>query len=98
MDITRASNAAQRRLLDATVRSAVQDHLADPADLLAFGGADELIDAEGWPDLERITSAAQALAASKPHLASRRPQGDIGQGASTTSDTVNLGALLRERA
>lgn len=93
----RADEAA-RRLLEATVRSAVRDHLADPSDLLTFVSESELVDGDGWPDSGKITAAAEALAASKPHLAPRRPRGDIGQGAAPSGDTVNLAAMMRSRA
>ena len=93
----RADEATQR-LLDATVRSAASSHLADPTDLLTFADPDELVDGDGWPDVERITAAAEALAATKPHLAPRRPRGDIGQGATPSSQPVNLAAMMRERA
>lgn len=93
----RADEAA-RRLLEATVRSAVRDHLADPSDLLTFVDETELVDGDGWPDPDRITAAAESLAASKPHLAPRRPRGDIGQGAAPSGDTVNLAAIMRSRA
>ena len=89
---------AMSRLLDATVRSAAGGLLADPADLLSFADADGLLDADGWPDAERITAAAEALIQSKPHLAPRRPRGDIGQGATAPADGVDLAALLRSRA
>ena len=93
----RADEAA-RRLLEATVRSAVRDHLADPSDLLTFVDETELVDGDGWPDPDKITAAAESLAASKPHLAPRRPRGDIGQGAAPSGDTVNLAAIMRSRA
>lgn len=93
----RADEAA-RRLLEATVRSAVRDHLADPTDLLTFVDETELVDGDGWPDPDKITAAAESLAASKPHLAPRRPRGDIGQGAAPSSETVNLAAIMRSRA
>lgn len=46
--------------------------LADPTDL-AF-------DAEHLDDADALTAAIDALLDAKPHLASRRPTGDIGQG------------------
>lgn len=89
---------ALSRLLETTVRSAAADHLADPADLLAFGDAEELLDPDGWPDADRIIAAAKSLASEKSHLAPRRPRGDIGQGATPTGDSVNLAAILKARA
>ncbi|MGP4054409.1 hypothetical protein ACTWP6_06225 [Mycobacterium sp. 4D054] len=46
--------------------------LADPTDLP--------FDAEHLDDAETLTAAIDALLTDKPHLASRRPSGDIGQG------------------
>lgn len=46
--------------------------LADPADLE--------FDAAHLDDAEALTEAIDALLADKPHLASRTPRGDIGQG------------------
>lgn len=89
---------ALSRLLETTVRSAAADHLADPADLLAFGDTDALLDPDGWPDADRIIAAAKSLASEKPHLTPRRPRGDIGQGATPTGDSVNLAAILKARA
>ncbi len=34
----------------------------------------------------------------KPHLASRRPFGEIGQGASDSPSTVDVAAILRQKA
>lgn len=93
----RADEAVQR-LLEATVANAVRDHLADPSDLLTFVDETELVDGDGWPDPDKITAAAESLAASKPHLAPRRPRGDIGQGAAPSSESVNLAAIMRARA
>jgi len=54
----------------------------------------------GTPRRPRRPSAALGdLLARKPHLASRRPAGDIGQGASpVAASSVDLAALLRQRA
>ena len=64
--------------------------LADPTDL-AFDEAH--ID-----DADALSAALDDLVAKKPHLAARRPIGEIGQGATKSADTVNLAALLRQRA
>jgi hypothetical protein len=45
-----------------------------------------------------VTVAAETLAASKQHLAPRRPRGDIGQGATPAGESVNLAAIMRARA
>lgn len=63
--------------------------LADPSDL-TFNDA-HLADAEA------LTAAIDDLLARKPHLASRKPSGDVGQGAGSASDTVNLAGMLRQR-
>lgn len=65
--------------------------LADPTDLP--------FDAEHLDDPERMSAAVDDLLARKPHLASRRPTGDIGQGAvSGGGSSVDLAAILRQRA
>ena len=64
--------------------------LADPTDM----PFDE--DHLGGPD--KLTAAIDELLQRKPHLASRRPTGDIGQGASSgTGSSVDLAAILRQR-
>lgn len=65
--------------------------LADPTDL-AF-------DETHLVDTEALASAVDDLLARKPHLASRRPIGDIGQGpVSPHGASVDLAAILRQRA
>lgn len=64
--------------------------LADPSDLP--------FDQEHLDDANALTDAIDSLLARKPHLASRRPTGDIGQGASGSKGTVDLAGLLRARA
>jgi hypothetical protein len=64
--------------------------LADPTDL-AF-------DEAHLDDPDALAAAVDELLARKPHLASRRPMGDIGQGASASAGTVDLAAILRGRA
>ncbi len=49
-------------------------------------------------DSDALTTAIDALLQAKPHLGSRRPVGDIGQGVTPTSDTFSLGAILRGNA
>lgn len=97
---TRAGRAeeASRRLMETTVRSAAANILADPGDLLVYDEAASLADDDGWPDADLIVQRAKVLAQDKPHLAARRPRGDIGQGASPTADTPNLAAMMRSRA
>lgn len=65
--------------------------LQDPTDL-AF-------DESHLEDPEALTAAIDDLLARKPHLASRRPFGDIGQGVTSGNDSeVNLAEILRSRA
>jgi hypothetical protein len=73
-----------------TALVAATGRLADPSDL-AF-------DEAHLADETALGAAIDALLTSKPHLATRRPSGDIGQGARTSSEPVSLGALLRARA
>lgn len=64
--------------------------LADPTDLP--------FDAAHLDDPEALTEAIDALLARKPHLASRRVGGDIGQGAGGPATAgVDLAGLLRSR-
>ena len=49
-------------------------------------------------DPEALQRAIQELLEKKPHLGSRKPAGNIGQGASNTTDTIDLAAMLRSRA
>ena len=71
-------------------RVAATGRLADPSDL-PF----DLALVDDHPGLE---AAIDALLATKPHLASRTPRGNIGQGTTASPDTVDLAALLRRSA
>lgn len=53
---------------------------------------------EHLEDPEALNRAIQSLLTDKPHLASRKPRGSIGQGATGAADTVDLAGLLRARA
>lgn len=65
--------------------------LADPTDLP--------FDESHLDDPDALSTAVDDLLARKPHLASRRPAGDIGQGAvSGGGSSVDLAAILRQRA
>lgn len=65
--------------------------LADPTDLP--------FDAEHLDDPDVLAAAVDDLLARKPHLASRKPLGDIGQGpVSSNGSGVDLAAILRQRA
>lgn len=65
--------------------------LADPTDL-------EFDQAHLEDDGLSLTEAIDELLKRKPHLASRKPRGNVGQGASTPGGGVDLAALLRHRA
>lgn len=79
------ANRLHAALVDATGR------LADPTDLP--------FDAAHLDDADALTAAIDALLAGKPHLASRRPFGDVGQGnRGGSAESVSLAELLRARA
>jgi hypothetical protein len=69
---------------------AATGRLADPTDL-AF-------DEDHLSDEDALTAAIDDLLDKKPHLASRRPVGGIGQGAVQGDDTVDLAGMLRRNA
>lgn len=82
------ADAYAQRLHTALV--AASGRLADPADLE--------FDAEHLNDPDALTAALDALLADKPHLASRKPVGDIGQGQrGGSSQPFSLLGLLKER-
>lgn len=85
----RADELAQRlhtALVEATGR------MADPTDLP--------FDTEHLDDADALSVAIDELLARKPHLATRRPFGDVGQGnrGAAAEAPVNLAELLRARA
>lgn len=73
-----------------TALVAATGRLADPTDLT--------FDDAHLSDPEAITAAVDALLTAKPHLASRIPAGDIGQGVSGASDSFSLSGLLKTNA
>lgn len=77
-----------RRLHVALV--AATGRLADPTDL-AF-------DEAHLEDAAALSAALEDLIVRKPHLASRKPSGDIGQGASPYAGGVSLAGILRQAA
>ena len=77
-----------RRLHTELVRATGK--LADPTDVP--------FDETHLDGSDALTAAVDDLLARKPHLANRRPTGDIGQGPSPESATVDLAALLRQKA
>lgn len=74
-----------------TANVAATGRLADATDLGMPADADPL-------DAEAVEVAVTELLARKPHLASRRPRGDVGQGHSGAGESVDLAGMLRYRA
>ncbi|MGB3675395.1 MAG: hypothetical protein WA988_13235 [Candidatus Nanopelagicales bacterium] len=64
--------------------------LADPTDLP--------FDADHLADADKMAADIEDLLTRKPHLATRRPVGEIGQGATPPGGTVDLAAILRGKA
>lgn len=64
--------------------------LADPTDLT--------FDDTYLDDPEALTAAIDDLLARKPHLASRRVVGDVGQGVAGIDPAVDLAGILRRHA
>lgn len=82
------ADALARRLHTELVRAT--GRLADPTDLVY---AEEHLD-----DAGALAAAIDDLLASKPHLASRRPTGDIGQGnRGSSAQPFSLLQMLKER-
>ncbi|MFJ2300486.1 hypothetical protein [Oerskovia paurometabola] len=73
-----------------TALAAATGRLADPTDLP--------FDETHLDDPDALNAAVDALLAGKPHLASRTPRGDVGQGASGSGANVSLAGLLRAGA
>lgn len=71
-------------------RVAALGKLADPTDLTY----DETL----LEDRAAMEAAVDELVARKPHLADRRPTGDIDQGPRPQGQTVDLAGMLRSRA
>lgn len=76
-----------QRLHTELVRST--GRLADPTDLPYV--EDHLADAD------KMVGAIDELLVRKPHLASRKPYGEIGQGTAPSAGSVDLAAILRQR-
>ena len=64
--------------------------LADPTDLP--------YSEEYLQDPKALERAIDSLLQRKPHLASRKPVGEIGQGATPSAGPVDLAGMLRQRA
>lgn len=78
-----------------TAQAAGTGRLVDPTDL-PF--SEELLDDDGVPDPDKVGAAVEELVRRKPHLAARRPRGDVGQGARPEAQEEGLAALLRRGA
>ncbi len=79
----------------ATAQAALTGKLADPTDL-PF--TDDLLDDDGLVDEDKVRAAIDDLLQRKPHLAARRPTGDVGQGARPDPAPLGLADLLRRGA
>lgn len=79
----------------ATAQAALTGKLADPTDL-SFTA--ELLDDDGLVDEGLVRQAVEDLVKRKPHLAARRPAGNVGQGARPEPQEDGLAALLRRGA
>lgn len=75
-----------------TALVAATGRMADPTDLP--------YEATHLDDEDALTTAIDELLAKKPHLATRRPFGDVGQGrrGAASEAPVNLADILRSRA
>lgn len=82
------SDSLAQRLHTELVRAT--GRLADPTDLP--------FDADHLADDDKMAAAIEDLLTRKPHLATRRPVGEIGQGATPSGGTVDLAAILRGKA
>ncbi len=79
----------------ATAQAALTGKLADPTDL-PF--TDDLLDDDGLVDEDKVHAAVDDLLQRKPHLAARRPTGNVGQGARPETPEIGLADLLRRGA
>ena len=86
-------------------RAGQSDDLAHRLHLELVKATGRLADATDLPfddshltDPDALAAAVDVLLASKPHLGNRKPTGDIGQGASSVTDTFSLSGLLRSGA
>ena len=70
--------------------TAATGRLADPSDLP--------YEESHLDDPEALETAISELLAKKPHLGSRKPAGNIGQGVSSSTGAVDLAAMMRARA
>lgn len=73
-----------------TAMVAATGRLADPSDLP--------FSEDHLGDEDALSAALDDLLARKPHLASRRPRGDVGQGMTGSGTSNDLAGMLRSRA
>jgi hypothetical protein len=92
---TRAKTADVLAQRLTTALAAATGRLADASDL---PHSDDLLDDDGLVDEVKVEAAVADLLAAKPHLASRTPRGDVGQGAQPQADEVSLAGMLRAGA
>ncbi|MDR1513171.1 MAG: hypothetical protein LBS56_06785 [Propionibacteriaceae bacterium] len=99
VEALRAENARHR------TRAAEADSLAKRLHAALVAATGRLQDPDDLPydpahldDPEALRGAIDGLLGRKPHLASRRPVGDIGQGATAGAEPFNLAAILRANA
>lgn len=93
---TRAKQSDTLAAALVTSYAAQTGRLADPSDLPY--DAEALCDEDGVPDAGKVAAAVDALLTVKPHLATRRPVGDVGQGARPDTTGVSLAGMLRAGA
>lgn len=86
-DRAKDRDALAERLHGALV--AATGRLQDPSDVP--------FDQEHLDDPDALAAAIDDLLERKPHLASRKVSGDVGQGAASSSDNVDLAGILRAR-
>lgn len=86
-------------------RAADRDEIAAKLHTALVQATGRLQDADDLPfdpshldDPDALTAALDALLTAKPHLATRKPMGSIGQGVSGASDTFSLAGALRSNA
>lgn len=78
-----------------TAQAALTGKLADATDLPY---SEDLLDEDGFVDEAKVTAAVDDLIKRKPHLAARRPTGNVGQGARPEVPEIGLAAMLRRGA
>lgn len=95
----------RKEAADARVRAKRGDDLGRRLHVALVAATGRLADPDDLPyddahldDPEALTAALDALLDRKPHLASRRVSGGIGQGATEAGSVVDLAGLLRARA